>query len=73
MVTKYFLDRREQEILDIQADLDAKFLSEKLKLKVALGIARGLRYLHSFQPPIIHRDICSSNIYVKIIIIGNTE
>ncbi|GKV03118.1 hypothetical protein SLEP1_g15481 [Rubroshorea leprosula] len=33
------------------------------RLKVALGVARGLAYLHEFaNPPIIHRDIKSANI-----------
>ena len=33
------------------------------RLKVALGTARGLSYLHDLaNPPIIHRDIKSTNI-----------
>lgn len=33
------------------------------RLKVALGSARGLAYLHELaDPPIIHRDIKSNNI-----------
>ncbi|XP_050267175.1 leucine-rich repeat receptor protein kinase HPCA1-like isoform X4 [Quercus robur] len=33
------------------------------RLRVALGVARGLAYLHEFaNPPIIHRDIKSGNI-----------
>jgi serine/threonine protein kinase len=33
------------------------------RLRVALGAARGLTYLHEFaDPPIIHRDIKSNNI-----------
>ena len=34
------------------------------RLKIAISIARGLHYLQSFNPPIIHRDLRSPNIFV---------
>eukprot|EP00897_Mesotaenium_endlicherianum_P001387 jgi/Mesen1/1276/ME000013S00778 len=38
-------------------------LSFEQRLDVAVGVARGLNYLHSFsQRPIVHRDIKSANI-----------
>lgn len=38
-------------------------LDWKRRLRVALGAARGLTYLHELaNPPIVHRDIKSSNI-----------
>lgn len=39
------------------------YLDWKRRLRVALGSARGLAYLHELaNPPIIHRDIKSTNI-----------
>jgi alpha-tubulin suppressor-like RCC1 family protein len=37
-------------------------LKNKDRLKIALEIARGVNYLHSFNPPILHRDLKSLNI-----------
>ncbi|XP_078152643.1 leucine-rich repeat receptor protein kinase HPCA1-like [Carex rostrata] len=40
-----------------------KYLDWKMRLQIALGSARGLAYLHELaDPPIIHRDIKSTNI-----------
>ncbi|KAJ9166909.1 hypothetical protein P3X46_021598 [Hevea brasiliensis] len=33
-----------------------------IRFKIALGIARGLAYMHTLDAPIIHRDLKSSNI-----------
>ena len=39
------------------------YLDWKMRLRAALGSARGLTYLHELAiPPIIHRDIKSTNI-----------
>lgn len=32
------------------------------RIKIAIGIVRGMNYLHSFQVPILHRDLKSLNI-----------
>jgi hypothetical protein len=37
-------------------------IKNKDRLKIALEIARGVNYLHSFNPPILHRDLKSLNI-----------
>lgn len=39
-------------------------LSWRMTLKICLDIAKGLHYMHSISPPIIHRDIRSPNILV---------
>ena len=40
-------------------------LNVKEKLHLALEIARGVNYLHSFNPPILHRDLKSLNILLN--------
>jgi len=35
------------------------------KIRWALEIADGMRYMHSFEPPVIHRDLKSPNILLK--------
>eukprot|EP00727_Mastigamoeba_balamuthi_P005677 m51a1_g1729 putative serine threonine kinase (1689) ;mRNA; f:135134-146420 len=38
----------------------------RLKLSIMSDIARGMAYLHQNDPPILHRDLKSSNILVRI-------
>lgn len=33
-----------------------------VRVKMAIDIAQGLNYLHSFKPKVLHRDLKSSNI-----------
>ena len=35
-----------------------------MRVKIALDIAKGLNYLHTQKPPIIHRDVRSPNIFM---------
>ncbi|KAI3459212.1 hypothetical protein Pfo_015875 [Paulownia fortunei] len=39
-------------------------LERRRRIHMALDIARGMNYLHHFNPPIIHRDLKSSNLLV---------
>ncbi|KAK6946490.1 Protein kinase domain [Dillenia turbinata] len=57
------------EMHAVVCDLLNESLKRKLKqlqwrerIKVAIGVGRALEYLHSSIPPIIHRDVKSSNI-----------
>lgn len=36
-----------------------------LKLRMILDSVKGMVYLHSFEPPIIHRDLKSQNLLVR--------
>ena len=39
-------------------------LDDKRRLKMATDTARGINYLHSCRPPIVHRDLKSPNLLV---------
>ena len=43
----------------------SNLLDFNLKVKLAFDIAQGMNHLHTFEPPVIHRDLRSPNIFVK--------
>jgi hypothetical protein len=45
-------------------DEDEKILPLGLRINIALQVAEGMTYLHNQDPPIIHRDLKSHNIFV---------
>lgn len=45
-------------------DDNERVLSQELRLSIALQVAEGMTYLHNQNPPIIHRDLKSHNIFI---------
>ena len=41
-----------------------EMISWRFRVRIAIDIARGLEYLHSLVPPVIHRDLRSPNIFL---------
>ena len=39
-------------------------LTWQLRVRIALDVSRGLAYLHSREPPIVHKDVRSPNIFI---------
>ena len=40
-------------------------VSLEIKLKILFEIARALDYIHSLNPPVIHRDVKPHNIFIS--------
>ncbi|KAB5538379.1 hypothetical protein DKX38_015912 [Salix brachista] len=71
--TKLDLRRRAHMALDIVDDvselydttlLGPKWCNDCLVFLLRISMARGMNYLHHYNPPIIHRDLKSSNLLV---------
>jgi len=54
-------------------DNNDKVLPVELRLSLALQVAEGMTYLHNQDPPIIHRDLKSHNIFVHETFADNTS
>jgi hypothetical protein len=48
-------------------------LSMETRLSIALQVAEGMCYLHNQDPPIIHRDLKSHNIFINETFIGSED
>lgn len=40
--------------------------SWRFRMKIAYDIAKGMQYLQNISPPVIHRDLRSPNIFVRL-------
>ncbi len=59
------LENREESIVEAQKKLDEEKISWRLRYRVSLDIAKGLKYLHNIMPPVVHRDLRSPNVFVR--------
>lgn len=72
IVTEYM---KNKSIIDI-IKLYPGQLSDKIKIKMALQIAKAMNYLHSLTPQILHRDLktanclCDENLTIKVADLG---
>jgi serine/threonine protein kinase/GTPase SAR1 family protein len=63
MVLEYVPGTDLMNILHDPKISDADF-NWRIRMRIALDVARGLRYLQSIRPPIMHRDLRSPNVFV---------
>jgi serine/threonine protein kinase len=58
-----FLERG--DLFGVLRNLDNKLTWAEPILRMTIDTSRGMAYLHSMKPPIIHRDLKSMNILVR--------
>lgn len=46
-------------------------LSNELKYRLSIDILKGIHALHSLDPPLVHRDLRSPNIFVFMVLLPN--
>jgi len=50
------------------SSIDPQDFPWSLRLRMALDIAKGMQYLQSREPPVVHRDLRSPNIFVRHVV-----
>ena len=73
------MERLDKSLDDLLETIPAKDVLLFLRLSILYDVAKGLVFLHSYQPPIIHRDLTARNILLtstkqaKIADLGNSR
>ena len=73
------MERLDKSLDDFLETMPAKDIPLSLRLCILYDVAKGLVFLHSYQPPIIHRDLTARNILLtstnqaKIADLGNSR
>ena len=57
IITEYMSKRS----LDLVLKDQTIMLDTRTRLKIAIDIAKGLNFLHSLNPPVLHRDLKTAN------------
>eukprot|EP01099_Mayorella_cantabrigiensis_P000837 TRINITY_DN1356_c0_g2_i5.p1 TRINITY_DN1356_c0_g2~~TRINITY_DN1356_c0_g2_i5.p1 ORF type:complete len:573 (+),score=151.87 TRINITY_DN1356_c0_g2_i5:542-2260(+) len=62
IITEYMADGSLHSLLHSSDQNEELLQDREFQLSIALDIARGMNYLHTHKPPIVHRDLTSKNI-----------
>jgi len=72
IITEYMENKSIIDLIKVYPDL----FSYPKKIKMAMQIAKAMNYLHSLNPPILHRDLksanclCDENLTIKVADLG---
>ncbi len=62
LLTEYMEQKSLKDVLTAHLEQPMDW---KLKIRLAIDVTRGMIYLHTRDPPIIHRDLKTSNLLVQ--------
>ena len=75
IITEYMKNKSILDLIKLYPDL----FSYQKKVKMALEISLAMNYLHSMNPPILHRDLksanclCDENLLIKVADLGFSQ